>query len=370
MPLRGEAVDRPTYLQLTQINKGSSEVHTGYHSVFGQNVVQKTVPAAVLLKDSVARNEPQVLLALEHPSIPRIYEAQHEPTRPGYITFTMENVGDFDASKVVLGHRRRPSIGEWVKTANQLLSALEYLHVSHDLVQRDIKPDNIRLSVTMTKAWLIDFNYAAFLEKDGTVIGVQTPFAYMAPEVPVTSRYTICSELYSLGLVLYEIISGTYLAGGLTEEKQEQRITSGKRAFPDSHFKRWSPEIPRGVRSVIAKAVRSDPAERWQSAAEMRTALGRCVYIDWRQDATHADRWEGTWPSNRLHSQRIAVEVTTQLVARGVNRGRRRVRARYLPTTDWRRLPGLSDRFADTDAELSHFFEDVERRLASIRPAA
>lgn len=370
MPLQGEAAHQSTYLHLAPVNKGSSEVHTAYHSVLGRDVVQKTVPAAALLKDSVVRGEPQILRALEHPSIPRVYEAQHEPTRPGYITFVMEAVGDFDASKVVLGQRRRPSIGEWVNIANHLLSALEYIHGSHHLVHRDIKPDNIRLSEDMNSVWLIDFNYAAFLEHDGTVVGVQTPFPWMAPEVPLTGRYSICSELYALGVVLYEILTGTYLAGGLAEEKQEQRITSGKRAFPDTHFKRWPPEIPRCIRIVIGKAVRADPTKRWQSAAQMRTALGKCVYIDWRKDPTQAGRWKGTWPSNRLHSQRVAVEVAAQLVARGPNRGRRRVRARYRPTTDWRRLPGLPDRFADTDSDLSQFFEDVERRLASIRPAA
>ena len=370
MPLQGEASHKPTYLNLTPVVQGASQVHRAYHQVYGRPIVQKTVPAAALLPDSVARGEPEILLEIDHAAIPRIHEAQYEPTRPGFITFVMDDVGDFDADEVVLGRRPRPSVGEAAGIGMQLLSALEYIHVVNGLVHRDIKPDNIRLSSDMTEAWLIDFNYAGRLGSQRTVVGAQTPFAWMAPEVPIKGRYGIPSELYALGIVLYELICGRMMAAGYPAERQEDRVSSGERAFPNSHFKRWPPETPASVRKVITKAFAADPSKRWQTATEMRQALGRCVYVDWRKDPSTDGRWVGSWPSSRVPSQRVEVEVVTRLLKAGKDRGRTRALARYRPAATWRRLPGLADHLVESDSKLRHFFDDVERRLARIRPAS
>ena len=370
MPLEGEATHRRTYVDLRRIPQGSSEVHRGFHAIYDRPVVQKTVPIAALLPDSVARGEPQLLVDIDHSAIPRIHEAQYEPTKHGYVTFVMDDVGDFDAGEVVLGRRRRPSTGEAVRLGMQLLSALDYVHVVCGIVHRDIKPDNIRLSQDMGRAWLIDFNFAGKLDGARHVVGAQTPMAWMAPEVPVTQRYGIPSELYALGIVLYELICGRLLSSQYPDSRQEARVSSGKRAFPNSHFRQWPPEVPGCVRKVITKAMSADPSRRWRSASEMRTALGRCAYVDWRQDPESDGRWEGTWPSSAELTNRIGVEVTTRVLGSGKDRGRRRATARYRPGTNWRRLAGLSDRLVDSDTDLTHFFDDVAKRLARIRPAS
>ena len=370
MPLRGEATNQATYLHLRPVPAGTSQVHTGYHDVYGRDIVQKTVPKAALLADSVARGEPEILLNIDHPAIPRIYEAQYEPTRPGFITFVMDEVGDMGGGQVVLGRHPRPSVGQAVQVGLRLLSALEYIHVVSGIVHRDIKPDNIRLAAEFADAWLIDFNMAGQLDSSRKVLGAQTPIAWMAPEVPLSLEYGIPSEIYSFGVVFYEVIRGRMMSSDFPMGRQEDRVAAGKRAFPDAHFNRWPPEVPANVRRAVTKAMSADPAKRWQTAAEMRQALGSCVFVDWMEDPSGGQRWIGSWPSNRLKSERVEVEVEVQTITSGPNRARRRARARYRPTRDWRRLSELPDRFIDTDSELRHFFDDVERRLASIRPAS
>lgn len=369
MPLHGEAARRPTYHNLTPVTPGQSETYFADHEIFGVPVVQKIVPESATVTDAVVLQEPRLLKDLDHPAIPKIYEAQFDPKRPHCVAMVMEKVGEVDGGAVVLGKAPPLSVGEGVAVALDLLGALHHLHVSAGVVQRDIKPDNIRLSSDRCRAWLIDFNVAGRLRSDGTVDGVATPVPWMAPEVP-SDRYSVRSELFSLGVVLYELLRGRQMLADYTQEKAEKRVTSGLRAFPNTHYRRWPPHVSDGLRRVINKALRQEPSDRWRSAAEMRRAVGRLVYVDWHQDPTDPNRWLGTWPSTRDTSERIDVEVTVRTLKGGPDRGKLRAVARYRPGTSWRRLAGFDDRTLDPDADLSQFFDDVDKHLASLRPTS
>ena len=76
---------------------------------------------------------------MQHPCIPRIYEAQIDPQNQAYVTFVMESVGDSDAGPVVLGQDRPLSIEECVRIGLDLLSALDFLHVTEHVLHRDIQ---------------------------------------------------------------------------------------------------------------------------------------------------------------------------------------------------------------------------------------
>ena len=254
--------------------------------------------------------------------------------------------------------------------ASDLLGALEHLHVTAAVLHRDLKPDNLRLSADRRRAWLIDLDVSGQIGPDGTVAGVATPLPWMAPEVPATGEYSVRSEIYSLGVVLYELLLGQQMLDHYPMEQIEARLTSGKRGFPHAHFRRWPPHVPDRLRRVISKTFAADPAGRWGSAAEMRAALGRLVVADWSADAQRPGCWIGTWPSNRSAHERLEVAVETKTLQGGPDRGQRRATARYRPTTSWRRLPGVADRTVASDADLAQFFADVDRRLATLRPSA
>lgn len=367
MPLRGEAPNRATYQNLVPIGPGASETYTADHSIFGDNVVQKTIPERAVLPDAVVLHEPRLLKSLEHRAIPQIHEAQFDPIYQDRVVMVMEKVGAFDGGAVVLGQQPPLSVGELLAVASDLLGALDHLHVTASVLHRDVKPDNLRLSENRRRAWLIDLNMSGQIGPDGTVAGVATPAPWMAPEVPITQRYSVHSEIYSLGVVLYELLLGRQMLDGYPMDQIDARVTSGRRGFPDAHFRRWPPHVPDRLRRVITKAFATDPADRWGNAAEMRAALGRLVVVDWSAEAQ--GRWTGTWPSNRARHKQIDVEVKTRTLRGGPDRGNRRATARYRPTTSWRRLPELADRVVDSDADLAQFFADAERRLATLRPS-
>lgn len=370
MPLHGEAAGRPTYRNLLPVGSGNSQVFTGQHDIFGRPIVQKVVPENAIVPDAVLRNEPQLLESLKHARIPKISEAQYDPTRPGYIVMVLEHVGTTGGGEIVLGQQPPLSVGECVAVGLDLLGALNYLHSSVRLVHRDVKPDNIRLGADRRTAWLIDFNLAGLLDASGLARGVATPFPWMAPEIPTSGYYSIRSEVYALGVMLYELLRGRQMLADYPMEKVEQRVTSGRRGFPQTHYNRWPPHVPDRLRRLINKAVAEAPESRWSSAAEMRDALGRLVYVDWRRDDTDQDRWIGRWPSTQAEHDRIDLVVEVRTLARGPHRGHRRATARYTPGATSRRLAGVDDRVVEDDSALAHFFDDVERRIASLRPAS
>lgn len=370
MPLRGEA-DQPTYLNLTPVKQGHNEVHTSYHAVLRRPVVQKQIAVNAVSTDSVVALEPQLLVTLNHPSIPTIVEAQFGPGRPGYVVMVLEHVGDMDGGPIVVGDEPPLSVGQTVNVGISLLGALDHLHAVAGMLHRDIKPDNIRLSSDRSRAWLIDFNLAVRTDADGTAQGALTPYPWMAPEVLTTGRYDTRSETFAFGVVLSELIRGRQM---LTDqpnmEQVEARLQQGRRGFPDAHYRRWPAYVPDGLRRILHKANAADPDDRWQTAADMRTALGRLVYVDWAPCVDEPGVWEGTWPSTQPTTERIHVRVETTIVKAGPNRGDQRATVLYRPGTSWRRIAGIGDRTVDDGTALAKLFADIAKRLDNIRPAS
>lgn len=371
MTLQGEAVQK-TYTRLAPVAEGNSEVFYAHHEVLGEPVVQKVVPLNPAVPDSVFANEPQLLKSLDHPRIPKVYEAQHTPGRTGRITFVMAKVGDRSAADALLaGHRF--SVGAIVAIALDLTSALEYLLSTHRLLHRDIKPDNVLLDADRGHAWLIDLQYAGRLGNDRTVRGLATPFPYMAPEVPATGVYSPASEVYSVCTLLYELATRQPLLAGRDPADADARVNRGQRAFPDTAYERWAPHLPDRVRSVIRKGLRKDPSDRHPNVADLRRELLRLRLIDWVEEPAAAGTrvWTGTWPPTRPHADRVPLEVRAEPVVRGVHAGRVRLTARYRPTASpARRFAGLPDRFAagDDDRTVAAFIRDAEARVAQLRP--
>jgi eukaryotic-like serine/threonine-protein kinase len=367
MALRGEA-EVKTYVNLAPVRTGSSEVFHAYHRLFEGPVIQKTVRLSTV-PDAVAATEPMILNELEHPALPKVREAQFDPERRDCITFVMQVVGDIDIGDELLA-KRSFSVVETTAIALDVLSALAYLH-SKGIVMRDVKPDNVRTDTHRRRGWLIDLNLAGRLDAARTVQAIATPTQYMAPEVPSTLRYTVQSELYSLGLVLFEMLRGQVLYDGIDMARIERRVTEGRRGYTDATLNTWPPHVPEALRRVLRKALRVQPGNRFNSARDMKRALVRQALVDWSPGTeengtvTHV----GTWPGNRVEGT-TDIRVIVRQMTGGPSRGRRRAIAQYRATGDsgWRRLSGVRDLDFDFESELSQFFDDVDARIAQLRP--
>ncbi len=216
------------------------------------------------LKDRFFR-EAQAAGNLTHPNIVKIYDAGEEQDI-AYIA--MELLKGVDLKKwAVKGNLLPvPKVLEYVARAAE---ALDYAH-KNGIVHRDIKPANIMLLDDGTIR-VADFGIARITESSktatGTVMG--TPY-YMSPEQIAGKKVDGRADLFSLGVTLYELLTGERpWKGGESIGTLLFQITSDP--YPDPLLIR--PDLPPGILAIIDKALKKNPKERFQTGAEMDNAI-------------------------------------------------------------------------------------------------
>jgi serine/threonine protein kinase len=163
---------------------------------------------------------------------------------------------------------------EAVDIGRQVADALGFAH-ERGVVHRDVKPGNIML-VARGQAKIMDFGIARmrttgdFKTSTGMVLG--TP-KYMSPEqiagLPVDNR----SDIFSLGVVLYEMLTGVRLFAGDDVTQITHNVTSTEPEPPT----RLNPELPAMLDFILARALKKDPAVRYQDSYELAADLGTCL---------------------------------------------------------------------------------------------
>lgn len=155
--------------------------------------------------------------------------------------------------------------------AQQVADALGYAH-SHGVLHRDIKPSNLLLD-TEGVIWVSDFGLAKDDSEDlthtGDIIGT---LRYMAPE-RFTGTAGVSSDIYSIGLTLYEMCTMRYAFDESDRARLMQQIASRDPVAP----RRFRPEIPRDLETIILKSIARDPGARYLTARQLADDLGRFV---------------------------------------------------------------------------------------------
>ena len=230
---------------------GMGEVYRADDLTLAQPVALKFLPS--LLTDDpgrLARFRKEVAAArrVSHPNVCRVYDiAEYE----GQSFLTMEFVDGEDLSSV-LKRMGRMTEEKGVEIARQLCGALAAVH-DQGMLHRDLKPANVMLD-GRGKVRLTDFGLAAIAE-DLSVSEVRsgTPL-YQAPEQLAGREVTVRSDLYALGLVLYELFTGKRAFADARRDTPPLK--------PSSHVSNLNP----GVERVILRCLEPDPANRPNSA--------------------------------------------------------------------------------------------------------
>lgn len=375
MTLRGEKLEKPTYAILRSLRGGKvSDAYLAHHEIFGGWFVQKTY-SILGMEDAAAYQEPRILNQTRHEHVVEVREAQYDPEVSDAITFVMKYCeGGSVANR--LDDDYRFSIGQALRLTTHVLEALAHVHTDADLrfIHRDVKPGNVMLSRDYRTAYLGDFGSAALMERDSTVAGIEGSPLYAPPEGgPPTGRVGVAGDIYGAGMTLFEMLNGPFPYAAIEPEKVDRRLTRGHRALPESAFE-FAPHIPEQLRSVVRKALRVGPSERYESCSAFIRRVGQLRCLDWRHvEGEGLDgRWEGTWPPSVPEERRRRYRVISRILAAGPERGKRRLEAFQAssPTGGFSRFE-VPDATVDPEDRkaIDRFFAAVAARAAHLAPA-
>ncbi len=242
----------------------------------GRTVAIKVIKGEGLDQESFARfeQEAKATAGLSHPNIAAIYDIGQEGESHYLILEFVDgpNLGDLIRSQP----DARCDAATTLRIGSQVCQALEYAH-SHSILHRDIKPENVMItSAGLPK--LMDFGLARALggpnlTQRGVIIG--TP-AYLPPEQALGKRSDARSDLYSLGCVLYEMVTGKPPFHG---DEPVKVIFSHINDLPMMPRK-LAVETPLALEQIILKLLSKDPDQRYQSASELCQALKSVAAAD------------------------------------------------------------------------------------------
>jgi len=212
------------------------------------------------------RREAKNAAALSHPNIVSIYD-RGEAEGTYYIA--MEYL-DGRTLKELIVQRGPAPVTVSVEYARQVLSALRFAH-RHGIVHRDIKPHNVLVDAE-GRVKVTDFGIAragaSQMTEAGSIVGTAQ---YLSPEQARGGDVDQRSDLYSLGVVLYELITGTLPFNGDTPVEIAMKHLS---TVPEPPSER-RPDIPRDLDLIVMRALAKDPDDRYASAEEMDADLER-----------------------------------------------------------------------------------------------
>src|SRR5437763_2252833 len=212
------------------------------------------------------RREAKNAAALSHPNIVSIYD-RGEAEGTYYIA--MEYLEGRSLKELIVARGPAP-LTVSVEYARQILSALRFAH-RHGIVHRDIKPHNVLVDAE-GRVKVTDFGIAragtSQMTEAGSIVGTAQ---YLSPEQARGTNVDQRSDVYSLGIVLYELLTGTVPFNGDTPVEIAMKHLSTLAEPPSAK----RPEMPRDLDLIVMRALAKDPADRYQDAEEMDADLER-----------------------------------------------------------------------------------------------
>ena len=311
------------YRILRQLGAGGmGVVYEAEDTRLGRHVALKLLPESHgVAEENVERflREARIASSLNHPHICTIHDVG---THEGRHFIAMELLEGESLRSRIHGHPLPVSLV--LEVGQQLADALDAAH-SKGIVHRDIKPANVFLT-KRGQAKLLDFGIAKLgedrhaqdataetklagdaLTQPGTAVG---SINYMSPEQARGEEIDARTDLFSLGLILYEMVTGRQAFGGTTTAVVFDALLN--RQPPDPRT--MNPEVPEELQRVIMRALEKDRKLRYQTAADMQAELGR-VRRDTTAHTAPVTAASGTTPAAGLQTVTRKIPVAAILAA-------------------------------------------------------
>jgi eukaryotic-like serine/threonine-protein kinase len=247
---------------------GMAVVYRGWDLVLNRVVAIKVLREQYAINESFLarfRREAQSAAGLAHPNIVNVYDVG----RDGDTWYIVQELIDGTDLATLIRQRGQFTVADATEVIAQVAVALDYAH-SRGIIHRDVKPHNILIDSRGT-AKVVDFGIAKGVNDikmtdAGTALGTA---GYISPEQATGAPLTAASDLYSTGVVLYEMLTGRLPFVGDTAVSVAMQHVRNAPPPPS----RFNAKIPRPTEAVILRAMEKLPERRYISGAEMVDAL-------------------------------------------------------------------------------------------------
>lgn len=248
---------------------GMANVYKGRDIKSGNIIAVKVLKEEFLDNEELVRrfkNESKAISILDHPNIVKVYDVS-VTDQLQYIV--MEYIDGITLKEYLKQRGGALTWKEVVHFGTQVLSALEHAH-SKGIVHRDVKPQNIML-LADGSIKMMDFGIARFSRAQSQTVSDKAigSVHYISPEQAKGDHTDARTDIYSVGVMLYEMLSGQLPFDG-TGAVSIAIMQISDKARPLAQV---APNVPEGLRQITEKAMEKDPANRYQSARDMLEAI-------------------------------------------------------------------------------------------------
>jgi predicted Ser/Thr protein kinase len=248
---------------------GMAVVYRAYQPSLNRDVAIKVLPPQLSFDQEFVerfQREAKAAAKLRHPNIVVIHDVGHED---GTYYIVMEYLEGRTLKQLIQGEGRLPP-ERAAHIVEQVAAALDYAH-QHGFIHRDVKPSNIFVGpddhVTLTDFGIAKAaSEAEQLTRTGMLVG--TP-EYMSPEQAAGSRVDYRTDLYALGVVLYQMLAGRVPYRGTTPHATLHAVIYE----PPPPPRQINPSLPPALETVILRAVAKQPEQRFQRGADLASTL-------------------------------------------------------------------------------------------------
>ena len=268
---------------------GMANVYLGYDTILDRNVAIKVLRGDLSNDEKFVRRFQREALSassLAHPNIVEMYDVGEDD---GTYYIVMEYV-DGKTLKQLLKKRGTLTLSEAIDIMSQLTDGMAHAHDSY-IIHRDLKPQNIMIKDD-GQIKITDFGIAMALNstqltQTNSVMG---SVHYLPPEQASGKGCTIKSDIYSMGIIFYELLSGSLPFRG--DNAVEIALKHMREPLPS--LRADNPAIPQSIENIIRKATAKNPKNRYESARSMHEDLLTALDEDRMNEAV----WQYKYPEN------------------------------------------------------------------------
>ena len=255
---------------------GMAEVYKGYQKNLDRHVAIKLMHSFLISEQDFLnrfQQEARAMAALNHPNIVGVYDFDQYKEDIYYLVMEFVDGGTLkDKLETLAKNKERLPLETSIRIVREVADALDYAH-RRNMVHRDIKPANIMLDKESGRALLTDFGIVKLVggqtmgyTATGALIG--TP-AYMSPEQALGHSGDERADIYSLGVLLFQMMTGQLPYEADTPLAVVMKHVNSPTPMPVT----FNPDIPDALQVIIVKAMAKIPDDRYATADELATAL-------------------------------------------------------------------------------------------------